>query len=109
MGKTIKTEVTIKNDRQNIESCDTHWKTSKFIISTFGLPHTEEVIERIAMMIKKYGHHAKLSVYDRYKCYFMDDINPDKGEVSGHMLLTMKEFTNTKIETHDYLKEMDAR
>ena len=99
--------VEFKRTERDIEKCETYYDTAKFIVSTFGLDHTEEVIHRIAMMVKKYGHNAKLSVYSRYKDYFTNFT--ENNSMGEHITMRLKEVTDTKIETHKHYREMEAK
>lgn len=76
--------------RPPVELCSTYFDTAKMIAE---LPFDDNFELVAATLIKLYGHHEKLSVYQRL-AYFSDDAGP-----------FLKKILEQKVRTHQTILE----
>ena len=95
---TFQTSITVKKEK-DFSKCATYTDAAKQIMTDLGLDiEDEKTLFKIATHIKRYGHNAKLSVYDRVNVYYKD--------VSSNFV---KDTLATKIATHTHLKDAHDR
>lgn len=87
-----KVEITFKPEPT--DSCSTYYQTAQYISTFEEKVGSTEWIQKVAAAIKKFGHHEKLSVYERVQ---MDLKYPD--------VTLLKEFVDIKVETHKEFSE----